>query len=162
MAGKKAKKKGGNTKKKQKWLIGVGVAAVVLGFGIVGAKINSMDKTNEVSATFGWEVGLLSTTDGGEVKGTTSLRTKKLHDIGGLVCDLTEDASISYRLFWYDENEEFISVSDELTADFSVETAELPEGAKYFRVMATPENDPEVSGSEVSGYAKELTISYDK
>ena len=49
-----------------------------------------------------------------------------------------------------------------MTADFTVETSTLPEGAEQFRVMITHKNDPEINGSEIAEYAKELTISYDK
>lgn len=155
---KKAKVKMSKTAKG--WFIGIGVTvAVAFAVGTI-VKLNKLDKTDEVSATFGYEQGLLGA-DGSEVKGTTAIRTKNFVSVEGLECDLVSDASITYKIFYYDKDEEFISATDELSADY-VASDNLPEGAEYARVMITPENDPEVSLTEVSTYARELTVSWDK
>ena len=154
----KAGKKGMNPTLK-KVFIGIGITGLVLILGSMALKLNKLDKTNEVSATFGYEQGLIGA-DGGEVKGTTSIRTKDLITVDGLKCDLAEDASITYQLFWYDEEEVFISASEELTLDFDASTGTVPETAEYVRIMITPVNDPEVSITEIAGYAGELTVEY--
>ncbi len=158
MAGKKAKGKGLSNKAK-KWIVGIAIAILVIILCSFGAQLNKLDKTNELNPTFGYEQGLLSTDDGGEVKGTTAIRSKDLISVDEFKCDLITEASITYRLFWYDENEEFISASEELTADF---TEAAPEGAKFVKIMITPVNDPEVSATEIAGYAGELTVSWAK
>lgn len=156
---KKAKAK--MSKKAKGWLIGIGTA--VLAVFMVGTitKLNKLDKTNEVSPTFGYEQGLISA-DGTEKKGTTSIRTKDFISVEGFKADLVSDPSVTYQLFFYDKDEKFIEASTELSADFTVTDENLPENAKYVRVMITPENDPEVSTSEISKYAGELEISYNK
>ncbi|MBQ8291899.1 MAG: hypothetical protein IJX88_05290 [Clostridia bacterium] len=159
MAGNKGKK--GLSPKAKKWLtgIGIGVAVVVAcGFGI---KLSKLDKTNDVSSTFGYERGLLDS-EGKEVKGTTSIRTKDMVGIDGLVCDLKTDASVTYKVFFYDKDEKFLSSTDELNEDFSATTGTVAEGAKYARILITPLNDPEVSVTEIAGYAAELTVEWSK
>lgn len=158
MAGKKAKGKGLSPKAK-KWIAGISIGALVVVLCSFGVQLNKLDKTNELNPTFGYEQGLLSTTDGGEVKGTTSIRSKDFISVDEFKCDLTDEASITYRLFWYNESEEFVSVSEELTTDF---TDAAPEGAEKVRIQITPVNDPEVSATEIAGYAGELTVTWAK
>ena len=155
---KKAKAKMG--KKAKGLLIGIGaVVAVAFTIGTT-VRLNKLDKTDEVSATFGYEQGLLGA-DGSETKGTTAIRTKKFVSVEGLTCDLVSEASITYKIFYYDKDEEFISATDELSADY-VAGDNLPEGAEYARVVITPVNDPEVSLTEIATYARELTVSWEK
>ena len=158
MAGKKGMKKG----TLGKVLIGVGVVALVATVVSLAVKVDDMDKTDKVSATFGWEQGLLSTADGGEVKGTTSIRTKDIISSEELKCDLKEDASVEYQIFWYNEDDEFISATSSLSVDFSHEDGEIPETAEGARIMITPKNDPEVSKTEIASYAGERTVEWKK
>ena len=137
MAKNKAKKKGMSAKAK-KILIGIGVTALVAGMIGMGVQINKLTKTKEVDDVFGWEVGLLSTDDGGEVKGTTSIRMKEFVTIDKFTVDIEEDPSVSYRIFFYNAEKEFISVTDELVIDYDSATDEVPEGTEYVRIMATP------------------------
>lgn len=143
----------------KKWLIGIAIAVLVIILCGFGMKLNKLDKTDEVSPTFGYEQGLLGD-DGAEVKGTTSIRTKKYVTIEGLTIDISEDPSVSYKIFFYDADKTFISSSEDLTVDYDASTATVPEGTEYVKLMITPLNDPEVSTFEVSEYAKELTVEY--
>lgn len=159
MAKKQGKKKGLSVKAK-KVLIGIGVGVMVAGMIGMGVQINKLTKTKEVSDVFGWEIGLLSTEDGGEVKGTTSIRMKDYCTVDKFTVDIQEDPSVSYRVFFYNAEKEFISVTDELVVDYDSATEEVPEGAEYVRIMATPQNDPEVSTFEVAGYANDMLVEY--
>lgn len=154
----KQKAKGLSTTAK-KWLIGIGIGAMVLVIGAMGVKLSKLDKTEQLSAAFGYEQGLLSDTDGEEVKGTTSIRSKDYISVDGFTADLKEDASIVYKLFFYGEENVFISATQELSVDYS---GEIPEGAESVRVMITPTNDPEVSALEMAGYASQLTVEWNK
>lgn len=144
-----------------KWLVGIAMALIcVVTAGLV-VKVNSMEKTKEVSATFGYEQGLLAA-DGSEKKGTTSFRTKDYIPTDGLIIDIKDDASVTYVIYFYDAEKNFLSASGEKATDFNAEKDSVPSGAKYVRLMITPENDPEVSSGEIAGYAKELTVEYKK
>lgn len=150
-------------KKAKKWLIGIGIGVLVLLCGGLAVRCATKDNPERVSATFGYERGSVSTTDGSELSGTTSIRTKELISVEELVCDYDEkDALITYQIFYYDEDEEFLSVSEVLNADYNAEDVDLPEGATYARIVITPTSDSEITASEVSDYAGELTVEYKK
>lgn len=125
---------------------------------IFGAKINKLDKTDELSAG-DWEKGLIAV-DGGEVRGTIAIRTKDFVPINGLNVDLRDNAGITYQIFWYDENKVFLSCTEELVVDYDL--AGMPELAEYARIMIKPVNDPEVSRTEIKDYAGELTVEWSK
>ena len=148
------------------WIIAgiVAISAAIIGLSV---KVASMEKTKTVSATFGWEQGLLDTTPGEtlgkEVKGTTSIRMKEAVTLEGFEIDIKDDATVTYQLFFFDAEEVCVGVSDaEMSVDYVAAQASLPENAKTVKVMVTPNNDPEVSVLEMSGYASELTITYNK
>ena len=154
-----------NGKKKStlaKVAIGAAITVGVLAFAGLAIQVNDMDKTDKLNATFGYEQGLLSTEDGGEIKGTTSIRTKDFVTLDGLTVDIKNDASIVYQIFYYNEDDEFISASEELTADYDASTASVAEDAAKVRIMVTPVNDPEVGVTEIPSYAGELTVEWAK
>lgn len=135
-----------------------GVMAVVLSGVIV--KMTRDEKTKDVGGWTQYEIGLLNETDGEEVKGTTSIRTKKFITTDGFKVEVIDDASVTYTLVFYDEDKKFLSASTDLTGDF--DGTATPEGAKYVKVEITPKNDPEVSWTEIGGYEKQLTITVNK
>lgn len=155
----KEKEKNGVVKKVA---IGAAIGVGVLAFVGLAVKVNRMDKTDTLSPTFAYEQGLLSTTDGTQVKGKTAIRTKDFISLDGFKVDLKDDASVTYQLFYYNENDEFVSASEELSADYDVATASLSGTEKKVRIVVTPKNDPEVSIFEIAGYASELDVEWNK
>lgn len=156
----KAKRKGFKIgPKAKKWIVTIAIVVLCGILVVMGLNLNRLTKTKEVSATWGWEQGLIAA-DGTELKGTTSIRTKDYVTLDGFKVDVSEDAGITYQLFFYDEEETFISASEELTVDYDASAATLPEGAEFVRLMATPENDPEVSTTEIAKYAREIVVEY--
>ena len=89
------------------------------------------------------------------------IHLKSYVNADGIKCEIAEKAKIAYQINFYDEDYQFISVMD-LTSDYSG-TAN-PEGAKYAIIEIKPLADPDgvVSNSEVSVYAKMLTVTYNK
>ena len=61
----------------------------------------------------------------------------------------------------YDKDGEFVSASEELTADFD---GEIPENAESVKIMITPtaDEDGKISVIEVLGYAAQLTVTVNK
>ena len=139
-------------------LMGVALLSMVIILFVFGAKINRLDKTDELTK-YDWEKGLIGT-DGKEVRGTIAIRSKGYVPINGLTFDLRDNPGVTYQIFWYDENKVFISSTDELTVDFDL--AEMPELAEYARVMVKPMNDPEISRLEIAEYASELRVEWSK
>ena len=138
-------------------LIAVLSVAVIFAF----VKIDKNEKTKTLDSNrFTYSIGLLDETKGDYVQGTSSIYTKDFYNVDGLIIDVDEDATVKYKLYFFDENQELISTSEELSSDFDSTTT--PEGAKYFKVMITPTNDVEVSRSEISTYASQLTVTINK
>ena len=85
---------------------------------------------------------------------------KDFHEVDGLTCELDEKSNITYEINFYTEDEEFISSTGSLEADF--DGTSIPENAKYFKVEITPTNDAEVSFFEINNYASQLTVKVNK
>lgn len=145
---------------KFKWIITfvlIAMLSIAMVFAFVKIDRNETTKTLGTNR-FTYAIGLLDSEDGEYVQGTSSIYTKDFYTVDGLTIELEEDATITYKLFFYDEAEEFIEVVD--GSEFNSEN--VPEGAKYFKVEITPTNDVEVSTSEISTYAGQLTVTVNK
>ena len=57
---------------------------------------------------------------------------------------LDEDCQITYKVVFYNEDEDYISMTDTLENDFN--TTAIPENAEYFRIIITPN---QVDGEDV-------------
>ena len=96
-----------------------------------------------------------------ETKG--SIYTKEAFECGSEVrIKLDFDSNVTYQLFFYDENEDFVESSDEL---MKTTTVSAPDGAVYCRLVVTPEWDADVDEDDqivrlwnVNKYAKQLTV----
>lgn len=134
----------------------IGILSV--GLISVALKLDDSIKTRDVKASE-YIIGSLGST-GKDVESTGSIVTEDLINVSGLTITVKEDANVTYKLFFYDNEKEFISASEELDSDTNSTT--VVEGAKYFRIMITPENDSEVSLTEISKYANRLTVTVNK
>lgn len=158
-----AKQRGYSSRNKSEKILFVVLALVMIAVCIVMvSKVNKLESKKTVGA-FSFEIGSL-TSEGVEVKNTGSIRLKKAINADGLEIKLAEDANVKYKVFFYEVDEDgkevFISASEELSADFDATT--IPANAELCKVVITPVGDAEVDLLEVEGYAKQLTISYNK
>lgn len=153
MASKKAKKIG--------TLVGSVLGVVLVGGLIFGLTNNDKD-TKNAGGTFSYEIGTLDE-NGEETRDNTSgIRSKSFKSSKGLTVDLEKNATVSYEIFFYDEDKNFLT-SLEQTDDY--EETELPEAAasaEFFKIVITPNADAEVSGTEISKYANQLEVTIDK
>ena len=90
---------------------------------------------------------------------------KDTESVEGLTIDIDEDnATISYRVAFYDEEGEFVSITDYLETDYD-ETV-TPETAESFRVLITPDQvdgeDVEINIFTIAKYANQLDVAYSK
>ena len=76
--------------------------------------------------------------------------------------ELEKDATVSYKIFFYDEEKQFLCALEQ-TDDY--DEAEIPEEAansKYFKIVITPNADAEVSKGEISKYESQLEVTINK
>jgi len=144
-----------------KWIVTFGLI-LILSISLIFAfvKINRNEDTKTLgSNSLTYSIGLLDE-EGEYVQGTSSIYLKDFESVDGLTIDVEDKATVTYKLFFYNADKEFLESTEELSADFDSST--LPEGAEYFKVMITPTNDAEVSLFEISTYAGQLAISVNK
>ena len=160
-----------NITKKQKTWITVGAAvlgAVVLVGAVAGvaALANGKEDDGFKRVNVGYEVGGL-TDVGVYEKSEYTLYTKNGFDVEGktVSIDINFDANITYQLFFYDENDEYIadSATDVLTVDYK---ADAPTDAVSCRIEITPvwdedvkDDDKKIDWFEKVGYTSQLTVS---
>lgn len=158
-----AKQRGYSSRNKTEKILFVVLALVMIAVCIVMvSKMNKLESKKTVGA-FSFEIGSL-TSEGAEVKNTGSIRLKKAINADGLEIKIVEDATVKYQVFYFGEdedgNEQFLSASEALSAD--LDASSIPAGAKLCKVVIEPTMDAEVSLFEISGYANQLTITYNK
>ena len=143
-----------------KWVI-----IFLLMIGVIGAVVTlfvMLDRQTTVTE-IGGEAYTIATLDenGEQTEGDTSIVTRDTFTTDGLKVELADEASVTYQLFFYDGEGNFISATGALSADFD---GEIPENAAYAKCEITPtaDEDGKVDLSEVLGYAGQVTITVNK
>lgn len=92
----------------------------------------------------------------------TSIVTRGTFTTDGLKVELTDEATVTYELYFYDSEGEFISSTGALSADF--DSGDIPEGAESAKCVITPVDDEDgtVSLTEVLGYAEQVIITVNR
>lgn len=149
-------------KNKNLWKkIGIGAVAGLLGLGAimgVGALLNKEEETTKVIKP-AYEIGALAE-DGTYIESKGSIYTKEAFECQGLDIDLDFRSNVSYRVFFYGEDNNFLSATEKLTKNYDENVTPL--SSYYARIEITPNDDDKISWYEKSGYANQLTISVDK
>lgn len=144
-----------------KWIITfvlIAMLSVAVIFAFV--KIDKNEKTKTLGTNiFTYAIGLLDA-EGEYEQGTSSIYMKDYYSVDGLTVELKDKATVTYKLFFYDEDKEFIDMTSDLS--LSYDSSSTPATAEYFRIMITPTNDAEVSFFEIDDYAEQLTVSINK
>lgn len=132
------------------------VMLVVVAVVLVPMLAKSGDGSSKLNS-LSYEIGTLDET-GEFVKDTSSIVTKKFIPVNDLEIELEKDAMVTYKVFWFDEDEEFISAdSKENTDDYA---GTIPETAEFCKIVITPTNDAEVGSLEIREYAGQVTVTY--
>ena len=99
---------------------------------------------------------------GEETESDKSIVTRDAFTTDGLKIELADDAAVSYELYFYDADGEFVSKTGALTADY--DGSPVPETAATVKVVITPteDEDGKVTLTEVFGYASALTITVNR
>lgn len=111
-------------------LCGVLLVGAVFGAISIGKKITDNSKTITPKFT----VGSLDV-NGEYVESKASLYTKDYFECKGLVVNLEFDSNVTYTIFYYDENNDFVSMSGPHLRSLE---ADVPLEAVYARLVITP------------------------
>ena len=149
---------------------GILLVAIIAGvLALAGSLLGSETKT--ISSTK-FSVGGINE-QGNYVDSKTSIYTKNMFECQGLSIEPDFEATGTYKVFYYDENKNFVGATDELKAEDGAYTkGNNYTIGKYARVMITPdvpvdedgnaEEDFKIRFYEVVRYADDYTITVDK
>ena len=135
-------------------IVAILAAALVGGaiFGIV--RLVDYTKSDTKHPSLDWQVGALDAN--GSYRATKgSLYTKDPFDCQGLSVTLDFESSVTYQIYFYDSEVNFISATEILSETYS---DKIPEIATKARIVITPKDDTSISWLEKNGYVKQLTI----
>ena len=133
------------------------LVAVCVGLG-------NLNETTESVSRSDYKIGTITETG----KFADSKQHAYMEDaetIDGLVIDIDEEnATITYKVAFYNEDGEFISMTESMETDF--DTANIPESATSFRVEITPnavDGEPvELNIFNLNNYTSQIEITYNK
>lgn len=151
-----------NWKSKKTWknVLIIGLAVITLVGAIVGLSAlfrKSEETTKEINPTYA--IGGL-TEQGAYLETEESIYTEDAFECQGLDIELDFKSNVSYRVFFYDGENDFVSATSKLTKNYDETTT--PERVKTARIVITPNDDTEIKWYEKSGYANQLTITVNK
>lgn len=112
---------------------------------------DNFDTKNISDLSFG--VGGLDST-GKYMSTDKSIYTKDAFECQGLSVSLEFDSEISYQIYFYDQNNDFVHTTGKLESAFVSDS--IPFFAKYARIVITPDDDEKVTTLEVLKYSKQL------
>ena len=100
--------------------------------------------------------------EGAKADGDTSIVTRNAITTDGLKVKIADDAEVTYTIYFYGSEDEFISKTDVLTEDF--DGSAIPEKAETAKVVITPtaDEDGKVDLTEVLGYAGQVTVTVNR
>lgn len=140
-----------------KIIVCVLLVALIGGVTYAIVRVVQKGETKEISS-LAYKIGALDD-NGTFMKNTASIVSKDFISSDGLTIKLQENAEVSYKVYFYDADKAFVSASEAQSADYA---DTIPENAKYAKIVITPLHDAEVSIFEMSGYAKQLTVTVNK
>jgi len=131
--------------------------------GIVGGVIALSRNTDKIDdaltyKSIGWtKYGIGGLDSNGNYMSTDkSIYTKNAFECQGLNVTPDFDSQVSYQIYFYDQNNEFVHTTGRLTGAFVQDS--VPFFAKYARIVITPNDDDKVTIFEKRGYAKQLNV----
>ena len=87
--------------------------------------------------------------------------TRSAFTTDGLKVKIEDEATVTYTLYFYGAEDEFISKTAALSEDFD---GSIPENAETAKIVITPieDEDGKVELTEVLGYAGQVTVTVNK
>ena len=142
------------------------VVVFLLVIGLIGAVVTLFVMLNRQTTVtqIGPEAYTIATLDenGEQAEGDTAIVTRDTFTTDGLKVELTDEANVTYELYFYDGEDNFISSTGTLSADF--DGSAIPENAESAKIVITPtaDEDGKVDLTEVFGYAGQVTVTVNR
>ena len=143
------------------------IAALAMASVVAFVKIGKLEKTKDVG-TLSYSIGTINEEDGKEAKSEHALRTKHLSADKFDKIAIQDKPDVTYQIFYYNADKEFIGKSEDLSAD----TTELPatqtvqsatENVAYFRVVIkVTDTAKKVTIFNMNKYVKQVTVTLSK
>lgn len=129
-------------KNKIKWIMTI-VSFVLSLATIIGVlfAFGNMAETKNLSSN-DYHIGIID--DGGKIVESRKSIYSDLITTEDMEITLDENANITYKVVFYDEEEKFVSATETLETDY--DTTATPENAEYFRIVITPN---QVDGEDI-------------
>ena len=144
------------SKKSKIALIIVGILVLIMAVGLC-VRMGSSQTYTKLSAT-DYEVGALDNT-GAFTKNAGSFVSKDFYDVNGLSVKVDEDADLSYQLYFYDAEENFISATNNFGVTYN---GVIPENAELFKIVINPTNDDDISTFDIINYGSDVEVRFYK
>ena len=144
-----------------KWVI-----VFLLVIGLIGAVVTlfvMLDRQTTVTQIGAEAYTIAALDDSGEqTDGDTSIVTRNAVTTNGLKVEIADDADVTYTIYFYGSEDEFISKTEALSADF--DGSAIPENAETAKIVITPtaDEDGKVDLTEVLGYAGQVTVTVNR
>ena len=142
------------------------VVVFLLVIGLIGAVITlfvMLDRQTTVTEIGAEAYTIAALDDSGEqTDGDTSIVTRNAVTTDGLKVEIADDATVTYALYFYDADGEFVSKTADLSADF--DGSAIPENAETAKIVIAPtaDEDGKVDLTEVLGYAGQVTVTVNR
>lgn len=140
--------------------------SVLLIIGLLVALCVNVGKLNTSRnvTNLDYAITSISSTTGKDVDSNLHISMKNKKAVDGLSIKLSDNAQITYKVAFYDEDGAFVSMTTAQSADF--DNSNIPSTAKTFRVEITPNQvdgkDVTITIWNISNYTAQLTIVYNK
>lgn len=144
-------------------IIGVVIVLLCSIVGVIAVKAANKDKA-ETLGNISYEIGAFDVTDGAEKADDHSLRSKLIDAKRFESAELSADAKVTYTLFYFNADKEFIGKSEALTANTTElpatqKVGEITENVRYFRVLiSVPQDEDKVTVFNKGNFVKQLTL----
>lgn len=142
-----------------KWIIVFVLIALIAGGTIFSVVTLTKNETSKTVSAINYQIGNLNESGAYNKNDTSTMVTKNMLKVDGLSIELAEDSAVQYKVFYFNEDGDFISADEYSTSDYS---ATAPEGATQVKIVIDPISDPEISFLEIPKYAKQITIKVNK
>lgn len=157
------KKMNENKKNKLRWALTIGsICLSVITLIAVCVGLGNVSKTKTLKNS-DYAVGSINAS-GKIIESKQNAYTKDAYSVDGMIIEIDDDATITYKVAFYDEKDAFVSMTDSKSADF--DATEIPATAKTFRVVVTPnqvDGEPvELNLLNMNKYVSQLAITYNK
>ena len=123
-------------------------------------KLDRQTTVTEIGAE-AYMIGALDD-EGEKTDGDASIVTRNAITTDGLKVEIEDDAEVTYTIYFYGAEADFISKTAALSADF--DGSAIPDNAETAKIVITPtaDEDGKVDLTEVLGYAGQITVTVNR